>query len=73
MPSKPNGPRPPGRHVRQQLQDIEVDAGAIDRKLERLAQSELDASHSQGLARRIQLACARLLGLGVDDENGDHP
>lgn len=72
MPTNPTKPRPPSRHVRQQIQEIEMDAGAIDRKLERLAQTDLDASQSQGLARRILIAAARLLGMGIDDtENGN--
>lgn len=77
MAGKPNGPRPPGRYVRQQLADIDLDAGAIDRKLERLAETDIAAAQSQGLARRIQTVVARLLGLGVDDgepvpQNGEH-
>lgn len=72
MPTNPTKPRAPSRHVRQQIQEIEMDAGAIDRKLERLAQTDLEASQSQGLARRILVAAARLLGMGVDDgDNGN--
>jgi glucose-6-phosphate-specific signal transduction histidine kinase len=70
--TRPTKPRAPGRHVRQQIQDIEIDAGAIDRKLDRLAQTDIEASQAQGLARRILVATARLLGMGVDDDNGSN-
>lgn len=75
MPSKPNGPRPPGRYVRQQLQEIDIHAGAADRRLEGLAETNIDAARAQGLLRLIQVGVARLLGMGVDDEdngNGTH-
>jgi hypothetical protein len=69
--TRPTKPRAPGRHVRQQLQEIEFDLGAADRKMERLAQTELEASQSQGLVRRAALAVARLLGMGVDDSESN--
>lgn len=73
--TRPTKPRPPGRYVRQQLQEIDVHAGAADRRLEQLSETSIDAARAQGLIRLIQLGIARVLGMGVDDEdtsNGGH-
>jgi hypothetical protein len=69
--TRPTKPRPVGRHVRQQLQEVEFDLGAADRHLEPLADSEIGAARAQGLIAKALVKVARILGLGVDDyENG---
>ena len=73
--TRPTKPRPVGRHVRKELQEIELDLGAADRHLERLAETEIGAARAQSFIGKALVKVARILGLGVDDENGngDHP
>src|SRR3990167_464481 len=68
--TRPQKPRPVGRHVRQQLQEVEMDLGAADRELEQLGKHELGDSRAQTFIGKALIKVARILGLGVDETEG---
>ena len=69
--TRPTKPRAPGRHVRQQLQEIEIDLGRADRYLESIADKEHAAARAQGIIGWASAKVARLLGMGVDDSESN--
>jgi hypothetical protein len=70
--TRPTKPRAPGRHVRNQLQEIEMDLGAADRYLEPYADKELGVARGQSMIGKALVKVARLLGMGTDDSDNGH-
>ena len=72
MPSNPKEPRGLGNKARERLTDVQMHVGDADRKLEKLASSNLDASNARVSLWQALAGIAGLFGMGRDpEENGN--
>lgn len=69
MATKPTKPRPLGNEAREKLGNVELHIGDADRRLEKLSQTNLDASQARTSLWQALVGIAGIFGMGRD--NGD--
>jgi hypothetical protein len=72
MPSKPNGPRPPSREVRNALKKAELELGVADFNLSSMADDSHKVSRALLAVWRVKSAIRWMLGLGTDKDEDDN-
>lgn len=70
MPSNPKRARGLGNEARAELTNVQMHIGDADRKLERLAKTDIDASNARVSLWQALVGIVNIFGLGRDESEG---